>query len=86
MTILTIVLGFVLVGLAAAIALVIAGVVDGATAKGVTCPRDGSEATVHVDKETALLTIMTGEPDQIADCSHWPERQGCNRACEKQLG
>jgi hypothetical protein len=48
----------------------------------VTCPEDHQTATVSIDARHAAATGIHGHPDlRLCDCSRWPERSGCDRAC-----
>lgn len=51
----------------------------------VACPEDRQSAAVSIDAMHAALTGVDGQPDvRLADCSRWPERSNCNRACVNQ--
>ena len=48
----------------------------------VACPEDHQTATVSIDARHAAATGIHGHPDlRLCDCSRWPERSGCDRAC-----
>ena len=48
----------------------------------VACPADGTSAAVRLDVGQAVRALFTDDPPRVTDCSHWPERAGCDRACE----
>lgn len=51
----------------------------------VACPEDHQTATVNIDARHAAATGIHGRPDlRLCDCSRWPERSGCDRACLPQ--
>ena len=51
----------------------------------VACPEDHHTATVSIDARHAAATGIHGHPDvRLCDCSRWPERAGCDRACLPQ--
>lgn len=51
----------------------------------VVCPEDQRAATVSIDAAHAAATGLHGRPDlRLCDCSRWPERAGCYRACLPQ--
>lgn len=46
------------------------------------CPQTGSDARITLAAGRAGLTAAFGSPRlQIAACSFWPEKQGCNQGC-----
>lgn len=51
----------------------------------VVCPDNGKEEQVRVGMKRALLSIFTDGPQKVVDCSRWPEKCDCDRACEKHL-
>ncbi len=51
----------------------------------VTCPEDQREAAVSMDARHAAATGLHGTPDlRLCDCTRWPERSKCGRACLPQ--
>ncbi|MFP5226742.1 MAG: DUF1761 domain-containing protein, partial [Acidobacteriota bacterium] len=51
----------------------------------VTCPEDRQPAAVSMDARHAAATGMHGLPDlRLSDCTRWPQRSQCNRACLSQ--
>lgn len=48
----------------------------------VTCPENGAEAIVRLDPKRAVRALFSGAPQRVVACSRWPERSGCDRACE----
>jgi hypothetical protein len=51
----------------------------------VTCPDNGKEEQVRLGMKRALLTVFTDGQQRVTDCSRWPEKCDCNRACEAAL-
>jgi hypothetical protein len=51
----------------------------------VACPRDGQGAVVRLDRKRAALALFTDARNRVKGCSLWPERTGCDRACEAAL-
>lgn len=53
----------------------------------VICPESASEAAVRIQAARAMATAIVGRPDvRLKSCSGWPERQGCDQACVRQIG
>lgn len=51
----------------------------------VACPQDQQPAAVSIDARHAAATGMDGCPDlRLCDCTYWPERSNCDRACLSQ--
>jgi hypothetical protein len=48
----------------------------------VVCPETGQGVTVRVDPNRGALRLFTGGSHRVCGCSRWPERAGCDRACE----
>ncbi len=52
----------------------------------VTCPENNQPAAVEVDAKRAFAESVAGVPHlRLAECSRWPERQGCGQQCLKQI-
>lgn len=52
----------------------------------VVCPETNQPAAVTVDAAHSAATAVWEKPDiQLATCSRWPEREGCNQACAPQI-
>jgi hypothetical protein len=52
----------------------------------VTCPETRKPAAVTVDAGHAAVTAVLDEAElQLASCSRWPERGGCDQACVAQI-
>jgi hypothetical protein len=53
----------------------------------IQCPETRKPAAVRVDTgHFALSSVMNDPPDvQLASCSRWPERAGCDEACVPQI-
>jgi hypothetical protein len=52
----------------------------------VTCPENANPAQVSVDARYAAMTSVIGaQRVRLTQCSRWPDRAGCDRACTKQL-
>jgi hypothetical protein len=51
------------------------------------CPRDDSQVMVQVDATSAARTAAFGMPIHVrlSGCSHWPEREGCDQRCLRQI-
>jgi hypothetical protein len=48
----------------------------------VRCPETGLMASVSIAAGRAALTAVPGPPTlKVADCSLWPEHQGCEERC-----
>lgn len=48
----------------------------------VACPEDQKTAVVHIDARHAAETAIDGSPDvRLSECTRWPERAQCDRAC-----
>jgi Protein of unknown function (DUF1761) len=51
----------------------------------VACPENQQAAAVTIDARHASETGMDGRPDlRLCECTRWPERANCNRACLSQ--
>ncbi len=52
----------------------------------ILCPENLQPATVSVDGSYAARMEFAGHPRfRLAACSRWPERQGCDQACVRQV-
>lgn len=53
----------------------------------VTCPENHESAAVKVDAvDAAKWFAVSGEPDvHLRACSRWPEKEGCDQACLKEI-
>ena len=51
----------------------------------VICPDNGQPAGVACDGGSAVKALFVGGHLRVCDCDRWPEKAGCDRACEKQL-
>lgn len=52
----------------------------------VTCPETHKPAAVTVDLGHAAVTAVWEKVDvQLASCSRWPGREGCDQACAPQI-
>jgi hypothetical protein len=51
----------------------------------VVCPENGAEATVRLDAKRAVSVLFRGGAQRVCACSRWPDRTGCDRACEAQI-
>lgn len=48
----------------------------------VGCPENQRPAAVNIDARHAMATGIDGPPElRLCDCTRWPERSNCNRAC-----
>ncbi|HTX42134.1 MAG TPA: DUF1761 domain-containing protein [Acidobacteriaceae bacterium] len=48
----------------------------------VACPENQQQASVSIDARHAAMTGLHGTPDlRLCDCTRWPERLKCGRAC-----
>jgi hypothetical protein len=48
----------------------------------VSCPENQQPAAVSMNALHAAVTGIDGNPDlRLCDCTRWPERSDCNRAC-----
>lgn len=51
----------------------------------VECPENHQAAVVNIDARHAAATAIDGTPDvRLCQCTRWPERAKCNRACLPQ--
>ena len=51
----------------------------------VACPEDKQPAAVNIDALHAAMTGIDGNPElRLSDCTRWPERANCGRACLSQ--
>ena len=51
----------------------------------VACPENQQPAAVNMDARHAAVTGIDGFPDlRLSDCTRWPERSNCGRACLSQ--
>ena len=51
----------------------------------VTCPENQHPAAIGIDARHAAATGMDGHPNlRLCDCTRWPDRRGCERACLSQ--
>jgi len=54
-------------------------------ARQVECPEDRHAAIVNIDARHAAISGIDGHSDTVlCDCTRWPERAGCDRACLAQ--
>ena len=52
----------------------------------IVCPETLQAAEVRVDRRLAARSLLSGHEEmRVAGCSRWPEKAGCDRACEVQL-
>jgi hypothetical protein len=52
----------------------------------ITCPETTAPEAVVVDWRHAASTGLLGAPElRLADCTRWPERQGCGQMCLQQV-
>ena len=52
----------------------------------VVCPETNKPVAVTVDAAHAAATAVWEKPEiQLATCSRWPEREGCDQACTAQI-
>src|SRR5512141_111675 len=50
--------------------------------RAVVCPENHQPVAVSLDALHAATTELEGHPDyRLSDCTRWPERWRCNRAC-----
>ena len=55
-------------------------------ARVITCPETEQPEAVAIDTAGAVATGLVGRPHvQLSDCSRWPEREGCDQACLRQI-
>ncbi len=47
------------------------------------CPETGMEVDVRCDPDQAARALFVGKHLRVTGCERWPERAGCDRACEK---
>jgi hypothetical protein len=53
--------------------------------RSVRCPETGGTAEVKIDAVRAALDGAAGRPGlHVQDCSLWPQRRDCERACVTQ--
>jgi hypothetical protein len=55
------------------------------TRREVVCPRDEEAALVRLERRRAVRSLFDGGSQHVIACSLWPERAGCDRACEAAL-
>jgi hypothetical protein len=58
---------------------------DAGEPQELTCPETGKPASVRRSPGRAVLAMFTPMHERVCACSRWPERAGCDRACEPQL-
>lgn len=51
----------------------------------VTCPDNEQSATVHLDMVEEVRSLFFNGTPCIGACSRWPEKGGCDRACQGQI-
>ena len=52
----------------------------------IICPEIGTPASVEVDRNHALVTLLDGIKEvRLQSCSRWPERQECDQDCLMQI-
>jgi hypothetical protein len=52
----------------------------------VVCPETQRTAAVAVDVGHAMATAVWEQPDlRLTSCSRWPEREGCEQPCVRQI-
>jgi hypothetical protein len=73
------------VAVAYVLMLVAAAVIGARMKRTVSCPADGERAEIRTDARHAARSMFTGEAQRVTECSLWPERRGCDRACQRQL-
>lgn len=70
------------IGLAYAVAPAVAAQLAAAVKpRCVQCPDNGQEALVKLNLRHAAATTFTGGEQEVADCSRWPEKAGCDHGC-----
>ena len=51
----------------------------------VVCPKDQHSAAINIDVRHAAATGIDGVPEvRLCECTLWPERANCDRACVSQ--
>ncbi len=53
--------------------------------KMVECPETNQFVKVRIDPLVSVKRLFRGGNHEVTDCSRWPERWGCDRACEACL-
>ena len=76
-----------IVGLGLGVVVVVVATTRGAARRRqrVRCTETGKDVQVRCDPVQAARATFTDEPPRVDDCSRWPERAGCDRACEKDV-
>lgn len=55
-------------------------------ARVILCPETQQPATVVISPAAAAFSAILERPDfDVAQCSRWPERRGCNQGCTGQI-
>jgi hypothetical protein len=67
------------------VAAVVGFVMLSARKQHVVCPDNGQLVDVHCDPIRAAGAVFKGGHLYVTDCERWPEKAGCDHACEKQL-
>jgi hypothetical protein len=49
------------------------------------CPETGRIVEVCCAKRDAVAGVFDGRRQRVVACSRWPERGGCDRACERDI-
>jgi hypothetical protein len=80
-----IVFGICVISIAYLTIIAVGAIMDARSNRSVDCPADGSVAYVRTQAGRAALSVFTGDEQVVQHCSHWPGREGCDRACEKHL-
>jgi hypothetical protein len=63
----------------------IVAVVLAARQRRVVCPENGVPVDVRCDGKQAVRTMFGLGGDRVVGCERWPEKKGCDRACEKLI-
>lgn len=58
---------------------------DASGPRMVRCPESAGPAAVRIDQRRAMLRMFNDACQRVTACSRWPERAGCDRACESAI-
>jgi len=55
------------------------------TPRNVVCPENHETVLVSLDPRKAVRALIVAEPPCVVSCSRWPDKAGCDRACQGSI-
>ena len=86
MTLATVVIVALAIGVAALAGFILRGYLKQRGDRRITCPETLTNEAVRVDAGHAAVSALMGHTElKLSECSRWPERQGCGQECLSQI-